>query len=72
MELHSPVLVLDYEQHKEMALKNRIKPHRKKEEENNATSSSTGIRCSECSMSFLSTKALFGHLRIHRKSNRGA
>ncbi|KAH0465764.1 hypothetical protein IEQ34_005867 [Dendrobium chrysotoxum] len=25
------------------------------------------IRCSECSMSFLSPKALFGHLRIHRK-----
>ncbi|XP_020599041.1 zinc finger protein ZAT3-like [Phalaenopsis equestris] len=30
-----------------------------------------GNDCTECEMSFSSTKALFGHLRIHRKSNRG-
>ncbi|KAH0436147.1 hypothetical protein IEQ34_026467 [Dendrobium chrysotoxum] len=40
----------------------------KKEQEMNASSSLVRIRCSECSMSFLSPKALFGHLRIHRKS----
>ncbi|KAH0436145.1 hypothetical protein IEQ34_026465 [Dendrobium chrysotoxum] len=45
-----------------------FKPLQKKEQEMNASSSSVRIRCSECSMSFLSPKAMFGHLRIHRKS----
>ncbi|KAI0519510.1 hypothetical protein KFK09_006959 [Dendrobium nobile] len=70
LRVSSPVPALEFEKQKEISLKImfKLKPRQKKEQEMNASSSSAGIHCSECSMSFSSTKALFGHLRIHRKS----
>ncbi|KAL0922695.1 hypothetical protein M5K25_006703 [Dendrobium thyrsiflorum] len=68
-QVPAPPPAHEFEKQKEISLKIRFKPLRRKEQEMNAASSSSaGIHCSECSMSFLSTKALFGHLRIHRKS----
>ncbi|PKU84989.1 zinc finger protein ZAT1-like [Dendrobium catenatum] len=68
LRVSSPVPTLAFEKQKEISLKIMFKPLQKKQQEMNASSSSAEIRCSECSMSFSSTKALFGHLRIHRKS----
>ncbi|KAI0519508.1 hypothetical protein KFK09_006957 [Dendrobium nobile] len=68
LRVSSPVPALAFKKQKEICLKIMFKRLQKKQQEMNASSSSAGIRCSECSMSFSSTKALFGHLRIHRRS----